>query len=730
MAMMMGQLHPDATRGEKAVFSALRARLPEDYQVWPELPVQKGDEPQKHPDFVILHPLFGITVLEVKDWAQVLSANPYKVKVRTRAGEERDEENPVTVAKRYCDWVADSIRETHRKAVHEGSFRDAEPSYARAWGVVLTLQQPHEITWLEERLRAKSYLITGTEVQQDALESRLRSLPRRGDRVQLSEKEHELLRRALFPEGEMRDGKGEFIGQLSPEQEIEVKAGIYPAVEQENDAEEEEDSGQLALFAGELPEPVLPDVEQLELTQEGQEIAERFSVRMVRGVAGSGKTQILCKRAILLAKLNPEWDILVLTRNKGLAADLRRMLQPYSPPISVIHFDKLCKEPLVSADLWRRPLKDGVQPGWIEQACRDVSGAERFDSRFLRDEFNWMKYTGNLDWETYREVMRIGREKKLPKGRMRRIVFQVFQSYQRRLQRYGHMDWAEVPLRMVDAMNDGLIPVHRYNTILVDEAQMFPPSWFNVVKHWLKPDGMLFMAADTTQNIYSRFSWKQKGLNVRGRRSRILRRPYRSSLPIAKAAFELIRSDKDLLTLIEKEGGELVEPQLDHPGMRAGERPKLVRCDSLEAELHYVANQVKELISGGMWPSDIAVLTLKERTQRRFAGHLHQQGIPRVLSSEYRYAENGPPVVVGLISGITGQEFKAVFVVDVQDLFDRDSPAYAGSWREFKVQQKRLLFVAMSRARDHLHICFRQKLHNTLRVLSTVMEKKPYNTVA
>ena len=721
MALMMGPLRPDATDGEKIVYGVLRRYLSDDYQVWPELPVQ-GEAERKQPDFVLLHSMWGIIVLEVKDWARILKANPYQVVVKPRKGPEGPRGNPVTQAKRYCDTIADMIRETHQQAVAEGAFQGPLPRVSRAYAVVLTLQESHEILLLEKRLKAKGYLLSRDDLAKSRLESRLQSLPRPGGVECLEEDELELVRRALFPEGDMYDQTGRYIGHFDPEQEIETKDGIFLHTHEETELDEEISDEQPALFPESSPSLIRPDVEKLELTEQGEEIAERFSVKLVRGVAGSGKTQILCKRAVLLSKLYPTWEILVLTRNKGLAADLREVLKNYQP-ITVCHFDQLCYRQLEPKGLWRPPVDDQDQPGWIEQVCKQVPGAEQFDPRFLRDEFNWMKYIERLDRESYLTEDRDGRETPLLRDK-REIVFQVFERYEKRLQLFRQMVWADVPLLMINAMEGNLLPTEQYDAILVDEAQMFPPTWFKVIKRWLKrPQGMLFLAADMTQNIYARFSWKQKGLNVRGRRTRILKRPYRSSYPIARAAYELVRTDNDLQTLLRKDGDELTKPDLDHSGMRTGEIPKLVHCSNLGAELDYVTTEVKRLIRDGVWPSDIAVLTLKEvQGQQRFAAHLKAQGVPVVLSSEYRHGADGPRVLVGLISGITGQEFGSVFVCDLQDMFDRSSTAFSGSWPEFKAQQKRLLYVAVSRARDHLHLCYRRKLHSTLQVLSQVTE--------
>jgi hypothetical protein len=720
MALMMGPLRPDATDGEKQVFSALSGNLPDQYQVWPELPIQ-ADEERRHPDFVVLHPMWGLTVLEVKDRKRIVRANPYGMVV-FRNGKEEPEGNPVDDARRYAETIQDMIRDVHRQALVDGSYVGPLPHVSWTYGVVMSKQNDREISLLEKRLKARGHLLCRDDLRHDRLEERLQHLPRPGGVELLQEDELDLVRRALFPDGDLYDSAGNYVGHLSAEQEVETKDGIYVQTEDEDKLGEQETVKQGSFLPAEEPSPILPNGDKLELSEEGQSIVGRFRVKLVRGVAGCGKTQILCKRAILLTRLYPDWQILVLTRNRGLAADLDAILGDYDA-IRVCNFDRLCYEQLddPKVGLWRSPIKDKDQPGWIAKVCQEVPGAEEFDPRFLRDEFNWIKDIGRVDRHAYLEQDRSGRETPLPTSK-REIVFSVFARHEERMNRFHQMVWPDVPRLMLDAMNEGLLPTSQYDAVLIDEAQMFPPTWFQVVKRWLRPDGMLFMAADTTQNIYARFSWLQKGINVRGRRTTILRKPYRSTFQIAQAAYELVRADEELRTLLRKEGDDLVEPDLGHSEMRAGPVPKLVRCRNLEAELDYVSNEIKRLIAEGHWPSDIAILVLKERTQQRFASHLRAEGIPFVLASEHRHSVDGPKVLVDLISGITGQEFRVVLVCDLQHLFDRDSVYFGGSWPEFKAQQKRLLYVAMTRARDHLCLCYRGNLHSSLSVLEDATE--------
>jgi hypothetical protein len=53
------------TSGEKRFAVRLEQKLDDDYLIWYDVPIGKK---QLHPDFIILHPLRGLLVLEVKDW--------------------------------------------------------------------------------------------------------------------------------------------------------------------------------------------------------------------------------------------------------------------------------------------------------------------------------------------------------------------------------------------------------------------------------------------------------------------------------------------------------------------------------------------------------------------------------------------------------------------------------------------------------------------------------------
>lgn len=121
MATIIGSLRPEAAKGEQTVLNLLNA-LPDECLVWPELPVY-----ERYPDFVVLHPKLGVAVLEVKDWVEITRANPDAVVVRTRAGDDRSEPNPVRQARDKAIAIANRLEQEPRLlnsfGPHQGKLR-------------------------------------------------------------------------------------------------------------------------------------------------------------------------------------------------------------------------------------------------------------------------------------------------------------------------------------------------------------------------------------------------------------------------------------------------------------------------------------------------------------------------------------------------------------------------------------------------------------------------------
>lgn len=135
--------------------------------------------------------------------------------------------------------------------------------------------------------------------------------------------------------------------------------------------------------------------------------------------------------------------------------------------------------------------------------------------------------------------------------------------------------------------------------------------------------------------------------------------------------------------------------QVEVTTVRVGRRPELRRFVTPDAELDWLISQLD--------PDDpdidaTAVLAPTNAKAEAFARRIHDGGLGVVPLTEYRGRET-PGVKVGTYSRAKGLEFKRVFLPGLDDSF----PWGAGDIDSILLQGGQL-YVAMSRARDELHL--------------------------
>jgi superfamily I DNA/RNA helicase len=426
---------------------------------------------------------------------------------------------------------------------------------------------------------------------------------------------------------------------------------------------------------------VPPDTEEAE---EDSPIAEGIifnaAIRLVRGVAGSGKTLVLVQRAQYLAAQHPEWRIGVLTYNSELARMLRANLKGIAPIKRVSTFHKLCAGLLKGYIDWRDPQDC---EGWLRNRAEGWPVMQDLDVDFVNAEIRWIKEMAIPDRGAYLACERKGRVRALHKAG-REAVYEVLDAYQDWLQAEKAYDWADVPHLVLQGMDEGQIKTGEYDAILVDEAQDFAPVWIEVIKRLLKPDGgLLFLVDDPSQSIFRYYSWREKGVPVVGR-TRWLRIPYRNTREIYQAAYEVIRDDEALQRQLEERVDVAVtEPDLASQHLRSGPRPELRRFPSVQTEFSFIRGEIERLLQGGLSSEQIVVLHRRRSGERRLKRHLRGLGVK-----------------VSTFHALKGLEYETVFLSQMQDTFQGFDEATDDQLSD----ERRLVYMAMTRAREHLYL--------------------------
>jgi RecA/RadA recombinase len=219
----------------------------------------------------------------------------------------------------------------------------------------------------------------------------------------------------------------------------------------------------------------------------------------------------------------------------------------------------------------------------------------------------------------------------------------------------------ELPLQMTELAAQ-LAPGHRFDSIVVDEAQDFADAWWDPLLAALKDDetGGLYVFTDEGQRVFSRHGSPPVPLVPL-----VVDHNLRNTRQIANA----------------------FQPLVDHPmHFLGGEGPavKFVACAWGDA-MDVGDDEVELLLEEGWRPEDVALLT---------TGTRHPEQKERQAAGSAAYWDSfwdAEQVFYGHVLGFKGLERRAVvLVVNEESAFERS---------------RERLYVGLSRARDQLVVC-------------------------
>jgi hypothetical protein len=221
----------------------------------------------------------------------------------------------------------------------------------------------------------------------------------------------------------------------------------------------------------------------LDLTRIAGEAAGETAVRLVTGVAGSGKSLVLLYRALLAARLHPEARVLVLTHNKPLRHELERRSKRLADLPANLSCTTFFQWAARSLDGWNDRM---WWPSDIERVVARLKESfpslEQLSTAFLTDEIGWIKDHRLLTRDLYQNADRAGRGTSL-RGNQREEMWSLFHAYQHEQKEKRATDWHNIALRFHEAAVIGkTLPFPCYDAVFVDEAQFFAKAWFEVVR--------------------------------------------------------------------------------------------------------------------------------------------------------------------------------------------------------------------------------------------------------
>lgn len=440
--------------------------------------------------------------------------------------------------------------------------------------------------------------------------------------------------------------------------------------------------------------------------------AQEGGVRLITGVAGSGKSLVLLYRALLSARLHPDARVLVLTHNRPLRHELERRAKRLEKPLRNLE----CMTFFQWASRCIGPWKENTwSPREIENTIARLKDARpslaRLSTAFLVDEIGWIKDQRLLSSETYLAADRTGRGAPL-RGSQPMEMWRLFEDYQNALATADDTDWHNIALRFHDAaVIRKTLPFPVFDAILVDEAQFFAKVWFDVVQAALRPGGHLFLAADPTQGfLRRRQSWISAGIEVRGRTTR-LAKPYRNTRAILRFArqFYESRSAPD-----EAETGLNVpdDEQISTITIE-GEQPVLIEVESDQSEIARAVHEVTELKKRGLPSGNLLILHAHSPLEPALRKALvNRLGENAVHDAKLGMQPDGAFCSLTTLAAATGLEAPVVMLLGISRLIDsEDDPRLGETGRaEAHRDHTRMIYMGLTRAGQRLIVIARNNI--------------------
>lgn len=424
----------------------------------------------------------------------------------------------------------------------------------------------------------------------------------------------------------------------------------------------------------------------------------------VSGSAGTGKTIVALHRAVYLARQHPHSRVLLTTFSDTLANALHESLRKLiskEPSLA----ERIDVEALdaVGERLYRTLIAppDIADRKHIRQLMeKHIKTLEnsRFTAGFLLGEWQDVVDAWQVtDWESYRDVKRLGRKTRLTENQ-RASLWSVFSAVQKALEQTGLVTRATMFTSLAKQLQQRSHPPYEF--AVIDEAQDVSVSQLRFLAALAggRPNA-LFFAGDLGQRIFQTpFSWLSLGVDIRGRSS-TLRVNYRTSHQIRKKADKLLGPEvSDVDGNLEERKGTV--------SVFNGPPPAVNVCGNPEEESQAVGEWLKSLIKEGYAAHELVIFVRSKDQLARATSAGDLSGIPyQVLDDNMRTVTGR--MTIGTMHLAKGLEFRAVAVMAVDDeiipLQERiESIADYADLEDVYETERHLLYVACTRARDRL----------------------------
>lgn len=451
------------------------------------------------------------------------------------------------------------------------------------------------------------------------------------------------------------------------------------------------------------------------LTKNQQEVVDYEGEEvLVRGIAGSGKTLVMLRKARLTAEKYPDQTVAVFSYGRPLKNASTLLMEDLNLPNLKIHtfhgwamssYYKIMRKKFWMVQKNSDFLGTAIDKLKKIEKHRFVQDAKY--KEFLKDEISWIKGKGIERLEEYLEANRRGRGSLVRVTTTdRKFLFKVYSAYNdEKDYRLDYDDFGLLFSKNLNKIKDDL----KIDHIFIDEAQDLQQVQLLILRKLARKS--FFVAADKGQKIYkTSFAWKDIGLNIQGGRTKILKESFRSTKPIIQLANSLQRND----SVVNDE--EYVATELP---TRDGPNPSVIKCPTWEVQDKEIAKAV-ETIQKDNAEATIGILARNKKSLFRVRYAIRAVNIEPEIVQQDEGNPYAPGVKLCTLHSSKGLEFDYVLVIDLNEP-DLDEDTDTDEYWEY---ERRLLYVSITRACTYLQLYFYSKGSRLLNELDEDLYEK------
>lgn len=460
-------------------------------------------------------------------------------------------------------------------------------------------------------------------------------------------------------------------------------------------------------------------------------ISNKKQILCIAG-AGSGKTTVLTKRIDFLIKyrsVDPNRILAITFTRKARREMVSRLEKMGQLSVNIETFNSFCEQILRKYNdlVYDRPVrvinyrdkitlvntalyKLGIN---INRAINiyfttaQIRGKTKEqlvnifinDCFFVRDYFKFKhKQLSEESFETFDDNERKCAE----------LVFNVCNYIQLQMQQQGLRDFADQLIDTLNFFNNAPAQIPKFDHVLVDEYQDVNSTQIQLLD-FLSPEN-IFCVGDPRQSIYG---WR--GSDIRYILNFEEKYPGCDVITLTKN----YRSSKHIVELINKSVRNMGFANLESC-VEGKKDVKLLKFESEDAEFEFV---IQRLLASTVPRKDVFVLARTNRQLNELSLILKSRGIKHVVrSDELRKSviAGEDDMTLATVHAIKGLEAKMVFVIGCTGINfpckSSDHPVIdmiKVEEYDKEEEERRLFYVAMSRARESLYLTYPGKKHTS-----------------